>query len=47
MILIHREGRIVYWMREAFRLEATLRAFAGDEEVCRRDWDRILKRDLV
>ena len=33
--------------REAFRLEASLRAFEGDSEVCARDWDRTIKRDLV
>jgi len=33
--------------REAFRLEASLRAFEGEAEVCRRDWDRTIKRDLV
>jgi len=33
--------------RETFRLQATLRAFEGDDEVCRRDWDRTIKRDLV
>jgi putative CocE/NonD family hydrolase len=33
--------------RETFRLQASLRAFAGDEEVCRRDWDRTIPRDLV
>lgn len=33
--------------REAFRLEASLRAFDGDAEVCRRAWDRSIKRDLA
>jgi hypothetical protein len=33
--------------REAFRLQASLRAFDGDEEVCSRTWDRIIPRDLV
>ena len=33
--------------REAFRLEASVRAFDGDEEVCRREWDRSIPRDLV
>ncbi len=32
---------------EAFRLQARLRAFAGDEEVCSRDWDCAIPRDLV
>lgn len=33
--------------RESFRLEASMRAFEGAEEVCRRTWDRSIKRDLV
>jgi putative CocE/NonD family hydrolase len=33
--------------REAFRLQATLEAYAGDEKVCTREWDRTIKRDLV
>jgi putative CocE/NonD family hydrolase len=33
--------------RDAFRLQASLRAFDGDAEVCARDWDRTIKRDLV
>jgi hypothetical protein len=33
--------------RETFRLEASLRAFDGDEEVCCREWDRSIPRDLV
>jgi hypothetical protein len=31
----------------AFRLEASVRAFDGDEEVCHRAWDRSIPRDLV
>ena len=33
--------------REAFRLEASLTAFEGEAEVCRRIWDRTIERDLV
>jgi hypothetical protein len=33
--------------REAFRLEASLAAFEGEDEVCRRTWDRTIPRDLV
>jgi putative CocE/NonD family hydrolase len=33
--------------REAFLLEASVRAFDGEEEVCHRTWDRSIKRDLV
>jgi putative CocE/NonD family hydrolase len=33
--------------REAFRLEASVRAFEGENEVCFREWDRTIKRDLV
>lgn len=33
--------------RERFRLQASVRAFDGDEEVCHRDWDRSIPRDLV
>ncbi len=33
--------------REAFRLEASMRAFDGDQEVSHRTWDRSIKRDLV
>lgn len=32
---------------EAFRLQASLRAYQGDEEVCSRDWDCAISRDLV
>jgi putative CocE/NonD family hydrolase len=33
--------------RATFRLEASMRAVEGDVEVCRRDWDTTIKRDLV
>ncbi len=33
--------------RETFRLEASVRAFDGDEEVCHRKWDHSIKRDLI
>ncbi|WP_296387804.1 CocE/NonD family hydrolase [Reyranella sp.] len=33
--------------RETFRLQASVRAFEGDAEVCARDWDTTIKRDLV
>jgi hypothetical protein len=33
--------------RETFRLQASLRAFDGDTEVCARDWDETIPRDLV
>jgi putative CocE/NonD family hydrolase len=33
--------------RATFRLEASMRAFEGEVEVCRRDWDTTIKRDLV
>jgi uncharacterized protein len=32
---------------EAFRLQASLRAFEGDDEVCAREWDQTIKRDLI
>ena len=32
---------------DAFRLTASLQAFEGETEVCRRDWDREIPRDLV
>jgi predicted acyl esterase len=40
------------WMRlsctrDAFRLQASLSAHAGDEEVCQREWDCAIPRDLV
>jgi len=31
----------------AFLLQASLRAFEGDNEVCRRDWDRTIPRDFL
>jgi predicted acyl esterase len=33
--------------REAFHLTASLRAFEGEDEVCARDWDSTIPRDLV
>ena len=33
--------------RDAFRLQAGLRAWEGDEEVCARDWDRTIARDCL
>ncbi|MBV8189070.1 MAG: CocE/NonD family hydrolase [Alphaproteobacteria bacterium] len=33
--------------RDAFRIEAGLQAWDGDSEICRREWDRTLPRDLV
>jgi putative CocE/NonD family hydrolase len=40
------------WMRltctrEAFRLQASLDAHEGDKEVCRREWDCVITRDLI
>jgi len=32
---------------EAFRLEASMRAFEGTTEVCHRTWDRSIPRDLI
>ncbi|MBS0525664.1 MAG: CocE/NonD family hydrolase [Proteobacteria bacterium] len=32
---------------ETFRVETTMRAFEGNDEVCARTWDRTIKRDLV
>jgi hypothetical protein len=32
---------------DSFNITASLQAFDGDEEVCRRDWDRSIPRDLV
>jgi uncharacterized protein len=32
---------------DAFRLEGGLRAFEGENEVCRRDWDRSVPRDFL
>ena len=31
----------------AFVLQGSLRAFEGDKEVCRRDWDRAIPRDFL
>jgi uncharacterized protein len=33
--------------REAFRVEASMRAYEGDNEVCNRTWDRSIRRDLL
>ena len=33
--------------REAFRLEASMRAFEGDQEVTTRRWDQSIPRDMV
>ena len=33
--------------RDAFLLQASLRAFEGTREVCRREWDRTIARELV
>jgi hypothetical protein len=33
--------------RETFRLQASIRAFEGDTEICARDWDTTIKRELV
>jgi uncharacterized protein len=33
--------------RETFRVEASMRAYEGDTEVCARTWDRTIKRDLM
>jgi hypothetical protein len=32
---------------DAFRLQGSLRAFEGANEVCRRDWDRTIARDFL
>jgi hypothetical protein len=32
---------------DTFRLEASLRAYDGEQEVCRRDWDRAIPRDFL
>jgi hypothetical protein len=52
---IQRDGwqvRIETWMRlsctrDAFLLQASLRAWEGASEVCHREWDRSIPRDLV
>ena len=33
--------------RDSFRLTASMRAFEGDDEVCHRDWETSIPRDLV
>jgi hypothetical protein len=33
--------------REVFLLQASLRAWEGADEVCRRDWDRAIARDFL
>jgi uncharacterized protein len=33
--------------RETFRLQAGLRAWVADDEVCQREWDCVIPRDLV
>jgi hypothetical protein len=33
--------------REAFRLQASLRAFDGAIELCHRTWDESIPRDLI
>ena len=33
--------------RDAFLVQASLRAFEGDKEVCRRDWDHSIPRDFL
>jgi predicted acyl esterase len=32
---------------DTFLLEASLRAYEGEQEVCRRDWDRAIPRDFL
>jgi hypothetical protein len=32
---------------DAFRLQASLGARVGDEEVCHSEWDYVIPRDLV
>jgi hypothetical protein len=45
---IHYEARMrLTCTRDTFRLQASLRARAGEEEVCQRDWDCAIPRDLV
>jgi hypothetical protein len=44
--------RFETWMRltctgDAFRLQAGLSAREGDEDVCQREWDCVIPRDLV
>jgi hypothetical protein len=53
--MMSREGweiRVETWMRlsstrDAFLLQAGLRAWEGTNEVCRRDWDRSIPRDFL
>jgi hypothetical protein len=33
--------------RETFRLQAGLRAWVADDEVCQREWDCVIPRYLV
>jgi hypothetical protein len=33
--------------RDTFLLQASLRAWEGENEVCRRDWDRAIARELL
>jgi hypothetical protein len=33
--------------RDAFLLRASLRAWEGDREVCHREWDKSIPRDLA
>jgi len=33
--------------RDTFRLQASMRGFEGDDEVCHRTWDHSIPRDLV
>jgi hypothetical protein len=33
--------------RDAFLLEASLRAYEGEQQLCRRDWDRAFARDFL
>ena len=37
----------LFCTRDAFLLRASLRAWEGDREVCHRDWDRSIPRDLA
>jgi uncharacterized protein len=32
---------------DAFLLKASSRAYEGEQEVCRRDWDRAIARDFL
>jgi len=33
--------------RDTFLLQASLRAWEGENEVCRRDWDRAIAREFL